>query len=306
MNPSVDISYPLENLLLNDVNRVDQVSKTAGGKGLNVTRVIQQLGGDVVASGVLGGHLGDTIKEQLDKNNIQHEFFPIAQETRNSIALLHDNGQQTEILEAGPVVQTEEIAGFMNTFKELIEKADLLTISGSLAKGLPSNFYTNLISIAKQTGKDTLLDSSGSALKDALKHKDKPLLIKPNLTEVNELLDSALELTQPEEIKHTLKHSLLDGVEWVVVTLGGDGAIVKHHDHFYRVTLPKLDIVNPVGSGDATIAGFAYALEKADSVENTIKFGMTAGVLNALEPKTGHINANHLHTIWQQITIASF
>ena len=306
MNPSVDISYPVENLLLNDVNRVDQVSKTAGGKGLNVTRVIHQLGGDVVASGVLGGHLGDTIKEQLDKNNIQHEFFPIAQETRNSIALLHDNGQQTEILEAGPVVQAEEIAGFMNTFKELIEKADLLTISGSLAKGLPSNFYTNLISIAKQAGKDTLLDSSGSALKDALKYKDKPLLIKPNLTEVNELLDSALELTQPEEIKHTLKHSLFDGVEWVVVTLGGDGAIVKHHDRFYRVTLPKLDIVNPVGSGDATIAGFAHALEKADSVENTIKLGMTAGVLNALEPKTRHINVDHLHTIWHQITIVPF
>src|SRR5699024_8156724 len=94
MNPSVDISYPLETLQLNAVNRATDVSKTAGGKGLNVARVLHQLGSPVTASGVLGGTLGNFIEKQLDKVGINHDFMRIDQESRNCIAILHDDMQQ--------------------------------------------------------------------------------------------------------------------------------------------------------------------------------------------------------------------
>ncbi len=110
MNPSVDISYPLEHFQLDTVNRVSKVRKTAGGKGLNVTRV-QQLGADVLASGLLGGELGDAIQHELTSAGIKHAFSPISGKTRNCIAILHE-GKQTEILEQGPVISASEAKTF--------------------------------------------------------------------------------------------------------------------------------------------------------------------------------------------------
>lgn len=306
MNPSIDMSYSIKELKLDDINRVSQVSKTAGGKGLNVTRVVHELGGRVKATGIVGGHLGNQLKEQLDLAGIEHDFYPILQETRNSIAILHEDNSQTEILESGPTVTELEIQGFVETFQRLLSKTTLLTISGSLAKGLPTDFYAQLIIEAKEKNVDTLLDTSGEALKEALRGKMKPKLIKPNLTEINNLLQLQLDSQQPEKFKQALNHQLFKGVEWIVVTLGGDGAIVKHKDLFYRAMIPKIDIINPVGSGDATIAGLAYALNRYDSVEKTIKTGMTTGMLNALEPVTGHINTEHFQTLYNQITIEAF
>lgn len=306
MNPSIDMSYSIEKLHLNDINRVSEVSKTAGGKGLNVARVIHELEGEVTASGILGGYLGEQIKEQLNIAGISHNFYPIAQETRNSIAVLHDGGKQTEILEAGPTVTTKEIEGFLSAFEQLIDKAEWLTISGSLAQGLPIDFYTQLVEIAKRSNVDTLLDASGKALKEALKGNQKPKLIKPNLTEITDLLGSKADFEQPTAIKNTLEHPLFQGVEWIVVTLGGDGAVVKYKNQFYQARLPKIDVVNPVGSGDATLAGLAYALSHFESVEDVIKTGMTTGMLNALEPVTGHINKARFQELYNKIEVNPF
>ena len=306
MNPSIDISYPIESLKLDDINRVSEVSKTAGGKGLNVTRVIYELGGSVKATGVVGGHLGNQIKEQLDTVGISHDFYSISQETRNSIALLHDNGKQTEVLESGPNVTRSEMEGFIATFQRLLDHAELITISGSLAKGLPNDFYAQLILSAKEKGVDTLLDTSGKALNEALRGEQKPKLIKPNLTEINDLLKTDLDSEQPEKLKQALTHPLFQGVEWIVVTLGGEGAVVKHNELFYHATLPKIDVVNPVGSGDATIAGLAYAVSHFESDENTIKTGMTTGMLNALESVTGHINRDNFQRLYNQVQVKVF
>lgn len=306
MNPSIDMSYSIKELKLDDINRVSQVSKTAGGKGLNVTRVVHELGGPVKATGIVGGHLGNQLKEQLDSVGIEHDFYPISQETRNSIAVLHENHSQTELLEAGPTVTEAEVEGYLAAFQRLLSEAKLLTISGSLAKGLPTDFYVQLIMEAKEKGVDALLDTSGEALQEALRGNAKPKLIKPNLTEINELLQSKLDSHQPEKLKQALNHPLFKGVEWIVVTLGGDGAIVKHNDLFYRATIPKIAVVNPVGSGDATIAGLAYALSRYESDEKIIKTGMTTGMLNALEPVTGHINTENFQELYNQIIVEKF
>lgn len=107
MNPSVDISYRLDQLVVDDVNRTNEVSKTAGGKGLNVARVAKQTGLDVATTGIIGSYLGDYITQQLEAVDIHHEFFRINQESRNCIAVIHE-GNQTEILESGPTISNEE------------------------------------------------------------------------------------------------------------------------------------------------------------------------------------------------------
>jgi tagatose 6-phosphate kinase len=304
MNPSIDISYPLETLKIDTVNRVPLVSKTAGGKGLNVTRVIHELEGEVLATGLLGGHHGAFIAEQLDNEGIQHQFSKIAGETRNSIAILHDNGKQTEILEAGPTVSAQELADFEGQLNELLKKASLVTLSGSLAKGIPVDYYRHLLSLANQYGVKTLLDTSGASLKASLESADKPFLIKPNTEEIAELIGQELVIDDVENVKAILSSPIFEGVEWIVVSLGSKGAIVKHDATFYRVEIPKIEVVNPVGSGDSTIAGLAFALDANLSDEEILQYGMVTGMLNAMETKTGHINVANLAALKDQIKVS--
>lgn len=301
MNPSVDMSYPLAHLKLDTVNRVQQVSKTAGGKGLNVSRVLRQLDQKVLATGVIGGHLGDFIKEQLTKEDIPHDFTEIKEESRNSIAILHDQGQQTELLEKGPMVSQEEEQRFLLRYQYLLEKSALVTISGSLAAGLSTDLYEQLIVLAAKNHVPVLLDTSGESLKRAVSASVKPFLIKPNETEIAELL--SVEKADTRSLVEQLQHPLFDGIDWIVVSMGAEGAVARHHHTFYRVKIPKIAVVNPVGSGDATLAGLAGGIHDGCSDEEILKWGMTTGMLNALEEKTGQIDPQKVDQIFEQVIV---
>lgn len=300
MNPSIDVSYPLEELNIDTVNRIEKVSKTAGGKGLNVSRVLSQLNAPLTATGVVGGKFGDYLTEQLDKDGIPHSFSKIDGETRSCIAILHE-GKQTEILESGPEVTAEEQEAFVAHFEELMADTDFITISGSLPKGINHDFYSLLIDKATEADVKVLLDTSGATLKASLENTHKPFLIKPNETEIADLLGK--EIHSNDELVEALEDKEFDGIEWIVVTLGADGAIVKHQKNYYRVDIPTIKVVNPVGSGDSTIAGLAYALSEGKSPEDVIKSGMVTGMLNTLEEKTGFINVDNFETLFKQIKV---
>lgn len=302
MNPSIDISYPLATLKIDTVNRTNKVTKTAGGKGLNVTRVIHDLCGDVLATGVLGGFHGAYIAEELKKAGIKQDFTPIAEESRDSIAILHE-GNQTEILESGPTVSEDEQAAFLEKFEELIKQADIVTISGSLAKGFPSDFYQKLVQIAQQHAVKALVDTSGESLKQVITAKQKPYLIKPNLEELEALLGQAFSLEKLDDIQAALSQPLFEGIEWIVVSLGKHGAIAKYQETFYRVEIPTIQVINPVGSGDSTIAGFAYGLSKAMPPMDLLKMCMATGMANAKENKTGHVDPANVKNHFEKINV---
>ncbi|MFJ7724707.1 tagatose-6-phosphate kinase [Neobacillus sp. NPDC097160] len=288
MNPSVDISYPIDGFKLDDVNRVGPVRKTAGGKGLNVARVISQMEEEVLATGALGGTIGDYIVKELNKSNIRNDFLKINQESRNCIAILHE-GMQTEILESGPTLSKEEGTAFLEKFASLLAEVSLVTISGSLPKGLRTDFYQQMLEISHEKGIPVILDSSGESLKQALLHVEKPFAIKPNTAELSQLLGIEVE-DKIGSLKAACDNDLFNGIEWIVVSMGGEGAFVKHGGDYYRTTIPKIDLINPVGSGDATVAGLAVALNKNQDVEAVLKTAMTTGMLNAMEAGTGFIN----------------
>ncbi|MGL4248147.1 MAG: hexose kinase, partial [Lactococcus garvieae] len=254
LNPAIDISYPLEAFHLNTVNRVAQVGKTAGGKGLNVSHVLKELGADVLATGFADDILGAEIVENLKSEGIDSRFTKISGKTRNCIAILHE-GQQTEILEKGPRILREEAEEFIDNFKAMLAEVEAIAISGSLPDGLQETFYSDLIAIANKQEKTVVLDCSGRTLEAVLKNPHKPSVIKPNLEELTDLLGKEVTL---ENIKESLQDRLFDGIEWIVVSLGKEGAFAKVSNDFYRVKIPKIDVVNPVGSGDATVAGLVY------------------------------------------------
>lgn len=283
MNPSIDISYPLETLHLDTVNRVDKVSKTAGGKGLNVTRVLAEIGDPVSATGLIGGS------------------FEIQGETRNCIAILHE-GQQTEILEKGPSVSEEEGQAFLSHFEALLPDVAVVAISGSLPAGLPVDYYVKLVERAKKARKPVVLDCSGVSLEKALAAPIKPTVIKPNNEELSQLL--GYEVTKDlDQLKEVLQSNLFKGIDWVIVSLGADGAFAKHGDVFYKVDIPKIEVVNPVGSGDSTVAGIASALYHQEDDQALLTKANVLGMLNAQEATTGHINIHRYDDLYQQINV---
>lgn len=246
LNPSIDVSYPLDHLKIDTVNRVKTVRKTAGGKGLNVSRVIHMLDHKITATGFIGGYFGKWLENQLDQDGIAHDFFPINAETRSSIAVLHDGGKQTEILEPGPTIAEEDAQKFLNHFDALLDKSDLITISGSMPQGLPTDYYTQMIAHAGKKNVKVLLDTSGATLKSALEAPVKPLLIKPNEEELAGLLQREVDKTDYAALKQDLMDPIFAGVDWIVVSLGSAGAFVKHLDKFYHAAIPKIKVVNPV------------------------------------------------------------
>lgn len=301
LNPSIDISYPLNRLTLDTVNRVDRTTKTAGGKGLNVTRVLAEAGQSVVATGFIGGKLGDFVIHQLQEQGISNQFFKIKGETRNCIAVLHE-GMQTEILEAGPYIDMDEAEGFLNHMSIIAKQFDVLTFSGSLPKGLAAHYYQDLITMARAYGSKVVLDCSGAPLKAVLAGKDKPTVIKPNLEELEDLIGQPVTLDE-ERLISLLSQPLFEGIEWIIVSLGAQGAFAKHHNRFYRVTIPKIEVVNPVGSGDATVAGIAWALAEGDDDETLLKKANVLGMLNAQETRTGHVNMAHFNELFDRIQV---
>ena len=278
LNPSIDISYPLDELTLDTVNRVSEVKKTAGGKGLNVTRVLSEIGDNVTATGFIGGKLGDFLTSRLDQNGIQHRFFPIHGETRNCIAILHE-GLQTEVLEAGPMIDQDEADGF-----------------------LESDYYQKVIGLANSQGKKVVLDCSGKALEAVLTGNDKPFVIKPNTEELSQLVGREVS-DDVDELKQILQDDLFAGIDWVVVSLGSKGAFAKHGDHYYRVIIPKINVVNPVGSGDSTVAGIASAIVHNLSDKDFLRHANALGMLNAQEKVTGHVNMTNYENLFNQIQV---
>lgn len=299
MDPSVDIAYSMNHLNMYAVNRVDNVFKTPGGKGLNVTRVLAQIGDNVQATGLLGGELGDFLEAGLDNLYIKHSFYKISGEIRNCIAILHE-GKQTEIFEQGPEITDTEAEEFLVHFKTLIPSEGVVVISGSLPKGISPDYYSKMVTICEDASIPVVVDCSGVVLEKVLNGPNKPTVIKPNIEELSQLL--GVEVSDNTEIlKSVLTDNLFKGVEWVIVSLGANGAFAKHWNKFYKVNIPKIDVVNPVGSGDSTVAGIASSLAAGKDDEELLRTANVLGMLNAQESQTGHVNLNNFEEINNQI-----
>ena len=226
------------------------------------------------------------------KDRINSQFLKTEKESRNCIAILHE-GMQTEILESGPTLTLEEGQAFLETFTELLSKVSLITVSGSLPKGLSHDFYHDMLVISHKNNVPLILDTSGEPLKQVLLQKEKPFAIKPNETELAQLIGTKVSSDDVDGLKQALSNELFSGIEVVLVSLGSKGAFVKHNNRFYRVNIPTVEVVNPVGSGDATVAGLAVALHRGESIEEALKTSMTTGILNTMEPGTGSINVKN-------------
>lgn len=297
LNPAIDTRYFIEDFKEGRLFRAEKTIKSPGGKGLNVTKVLNQLGNDVTATGILGGKNGEWIQERLKELNIKEKFALSSSETRVCIAVLAKNSE-TEILESGEELNSDDLKKFEDKFLELIEKSNVITMSGSLSKGIPTDYYRRIIEMANEKGKKVILDTSGKALLEGV--RGKPFLIKPNFDELEFVLGEPID--GREKINKAVTKLRELGAQNILVSLGGEGAVYFGEENL-KIVIPRIKINNTVGSGDSSVAGFAKGLDEGLELREILKLSMACGMSNAQSMETGKVILEDVQKFMEEITI---
>lgn len=300
LNAAIDKRYVVEEFKVGEVNRVKECAYVPGGKGLNVSKPAAVAGAEVVATGFVGGHAGNYIEASLKDYHVKSAFYHLESESRSCINIWNEkNCVQTEFLEPGFTVTESEFQGFVEEFKELVKKADVVAMSGSVPKGLDGTAYQKLVKVVKDAGKKVILDTSGKLLEMGIEAC--PTMIKPNIDEIRML--TGKECNEIGEIVEAAKEIHARGVEVVAVSLGADGSLAVSDEGVFRAIVPRIDAVNTVGCGDSMIAGFALGFAEGLGIEETLRKASAISAAAALREETGYFVMEDMQRLYPQIKI---
>lgn len=279
LNPALDVILEVNNLKLDHYNKVHNAQITSGGKGINVSKAVRGCGRETIALGFLGGGRGRIIEEELRELGITTNFWHIEEKTRSNIIIWDKKtGQHTLLSEPGPRVTEYDLEMFRSIFYRVMSQCSIVTLSGSLPRGVPVDIYANLITIAKERGVKTVLNASGEPFIKGLERK--PFLAKPDIRESNKVFGIVID-TEKDAI-NAAKEVVRRGAEIAVVSLELEKDIIATRDELWFAETTYHKIVNLIGAGDALIAGFAIALtEEEKNFKEVIKFSMACALASA-------------------------
>ncbi|GKU80756.1 1-phosphofructokinase [Niallia sp. NCCP-28] len=274
LNPSVDYIIELDVVQLGELNRIGNPSKFAGGKGINVSRVLNRMGVSSKALGFVGGFTGDYIVDQLQKENIATNFVEVEEDTRINVKVKADT--ETELNANGPVISEEKFKELKQKIGELTSE-DLLVLAGSIPSTLPKTTYEELVGICHKNNVSFVVDAEGELLNKVLPYN--PFLIKPNHHELGELFDTTI--TSVEEVIPYAKKLLERGAQNVIVSLAGDGAVLVNEHETIISTVPKGELKSSVGAGDSMVAGFLAKYQETQDIREAFRYSVASGSATA-------------------------
>ena len=300
LNAAIDKTIVVSSFEINKIHRPESVIMQAGGKGCNAARALKTLGETPVVSGWVGGFAGQFIESELLREGIQPDFIHTNFESRTCTSILdRARGTMTEIYEHGEPVPLEKINELRDHFRQLIGNYKAVTLSGSLPPGVPSDFYAELIQIARKENVMTFLDTSGDALRKGIEAR--PFFVKPNETEAKSLL--GLKASDPLDFPQVATEILQRYGTKVLLTLGADGAIATNEQGTFSVKPPKMEVKSAVGSGDCTLAGLIYGILHGFTFEESVICGVAAGTANTLTVSAGQFKLEDFERLRGQVQI---
>ena len=284
MNPSLDRYLYIDELKEDDTVRVKKFSDYPAGKGIDVSRVIRELGGVSVAVALLGGATGRKIEELLDAEGVIYTAIRVEPETRINV-ILQVGKTQYRLSLPGEQVERSRLEKVRETLQALVREGDIVVISGSLPRGVSPDFYTGIIFMLKQWGAKVYFDSDGENLKAGLIAE--PDGIKPNIHELSRITGKKLREDDLEEILEAAEEiNKRERVKEVLISLGGKGAILYTEEGIWQVKVPKLPVVSAVGAGDAFLGAYVLKRSEGKSYEEALKYAGAAGSATVLTPGT--------------------
>lgn len=279
--------------------RVTSCRNSAGGKGLNVARIVKRCGSKVLATGLVGGFNGNYLETLLDKDGIPYKFKHVEGETRSCINILDEKYGSTEYLEPGCEITPEEEKQFMELFPHIIKNSNIVTISGSIPKGVSKDIYGQMVLVAKEMEKQVLLDTSGQLLKRGI--NSCPTMVKPNKDEIEQLF--GIKINGIEDMIAYGKQIFDFGIPYVVISLGGDGALMICKEGVFHGRAPVIDVVNTVGCGDSMVGAFAVALERNSLSREILRYAIAVATANAMSPNTGDFELDKCKKLIKDVKI---
>ena len=270
LNPSIDFIVRLDHLELGSVNRMTSDDKFAGGKGINVSRILQRLDVDNTATGFIGGFTGRFVENGLIAEGIKTNFVQVSEDTRINVKI--KACEETEINGAGPKISDEKLEELKAILAGLSSE-DTVVFAGSAPSSLGNQVYNTLIPIAKKAGAEVVCDFEGQTLLDSLNYQ--PLLVKPNNHELADIF--GVELNGLEDIEKYAREILAKGAKNVIISMAGDGALLVTPEAAYFAKPIKGTVKNSVGAGDSMVAGFTGEYVKSGDPIEALKWGVACG-----------------------------
>jgi len=300
LNPAIDKSVAIPNFAAGEVNRVIWEQSDPGGKGVNVASFLADLGFCTSVTGFIGIDNASIFEKLFNQKNMADHFVRIPGRTRVNVKIIDEvNKSITDINYPGQSPSEQDLIDLKNKIHNLVFDHDWFVLSGSLPNGISTEFYCSVLKYLKNAGKYVVLDTSGDALRDAI--VEVPYAIKPNIAELEELLGKSLATEQA--VLSAAKILVNDGIEYVIVSMGKEGAMFVSGTESVIAVPPPIDVKSTVGAGDAMVAGFIAAKIKGFSLEDCARLSTATamGALTQLGPKLAETKV--LESYMQQINV---
>ena len=279
LNLALDITYTVPAVRRHEANRVTSVHEHAGGKGVNVSRVLNALGRETVVCGLAGGPTGQAIEADLAAAGLDAVLTPIAANSRRTVAVVDEaSGDATGFWEPGPAIRQEEWRAFLLAYDSVIAGARAVVLSGSLPPGLAGDAYAELCRRAGRAGIAAVLDADGEPLRAGL--AGRPALIKPNRQELARAAGADEPLTAAQRLRAA-------GADSVVVSRGPDGLLAVTGEGVWQATAGEPVAGNPTGAGDAAVAALTAGLIDGRSWPDRIADAVSLSVAAVGAPVAG-------------------
>ena len=294
LNPSIDYIVRLDKVLIGSVNRMDSDDKFAGGKGINVSRVLKRLGIENTATGFIGGFTGKFITDTLEEEGISSHFVEVEQDTRINVKIKAD--AETEINGPGPEISSQKLEE-LEKFLSSLTSGDTVVFAGSSPKNLGNVVYKKLIGLTKKTGAQVVCDFEGQTLLDSLEFE--PLLVKPNNHELGDIFGVRLESL--DQIESYARQILAKGAQHVIISMAGDGALLVTQEGTYFAKPIKGNVKNSVGAGDSMVAGFTGEFVRSGDVIQAFKWGVACGTATTFSDDLA--TADYIKEIYEKVEV---
>jgi 6-phosphofructokinase 2 len=280
LNPALDRTLWITKIKPDDSNRIEREERFAGGKGIDVSRVLTELGITNKALGFIGGFDGEELQGRLLNEGISCDFIRISGETRTNL-VVNDmkTGNQTIFSARGPEVKPYELMQMIHKVEKL-DSPEIVIISGSLPPGIHPEIYRKIIEIVKNKGAKIVLDTDGDALKTSI--QSAPDIIKPNVHELSRLLGT--DLSSMDKIINAARKICDKGIEIILVSMGAKGILLISGKEQYLASPPKVNVVNTIGAGDSAVAGFIYGITSGKNHDESLIYAVAAGTATTLRP----------------------
>lgn len=306
LNPAIDRTLYINDFDKNKVNRIEMYREDPGGKGINVSKMVYQLGGESIAVMVTGGYAGEKLESELNKGNITYVSFKTDESTRTNLKIVDvANHTFTDINEPGPTI-TEDLLDSIETFfeKELKEN-DIVVFAGSLPKGVTPDVYYHWCMLCHEKGVKVILDADQEALKKGI--LGKPFMIKPNQEELESYFGQRCETDA--ELAEKAKEILALGVETILISQGKDGCLLVTQHQTVKFDALKVTIKSTVGAGDSMVAAIAYGLVQVgtqnvsdEEFSNIVALGVAASSASIERDGTLMGNKERIYELKEQVT----